>query len=422
LISQKKSTGCTLSNAAILKLQGRGNRRMRALDRYLGIPIVFFAGYCRRKGAIPIRPRRLGLLNTAAVGDTILMSGPLADLRAAYPDAQIVYFAGPSNYEAACLLEGTDVVVKLPVFSPLRAIREVRTHNIDLLLDFGPWSRLNAIIAIFSGADFIAGFRTGDQGRHFGYDLVVNHSEDAHELENHRGLIRALGIRPSHPPLLKCPASENPKVYDFSRRFVVFHLWPGGSAARHKLWPLGRWVALAEDLAIDRYDVVFTAAADQRELNDSVINAVNPSLRSRMRNAAGLSLRETLRLLARADLVVSVDTGVMHMAAALGACLVALHGPSSPRRWGPISEKAIVVEAPMKGCGFLNLGFEKARGAPPCMNAISYRTVKGVCDALLGKLNSSRGDPLQAPLYDSSSGNPSAVAPSELDQRSGVRR
>jgi ADP-heptose:LPS heptosyltransferase len=421
-VSQKRSRGCTLSNAAILKLQGRGNRRMRLLDRYLGIPIVFFAGYCRRKGAIPVRPRRIGLLNTAAVGDTILMSGPLADLRAAYPESQIVYFSGPSNYEAACLLEGADVVVKLPVFSPLHAIRQVRAQNIDLLLDFGPWCRLNAIIAIFSGADFIAGFRTGDQGRHFGYDLVVDHSEHAHELENHRGLIRALGIRPSHPPQLKCSPDENQKVYDFSRRFVVFHLWPGGSAARHKLWPLGRWVALAEDLAIDRYDVVFTAAADQRQLNDSVINAVNPSLRSRMRNAAGLSLRETVRLLARADLVVSVDTGVMHMAAALGVCLVALHGPSSPRRWGPIGDKAVVVEAPLSGCGFLSLGFEKARGAPPCMNAITYGMVRGVCDALLGKPNPSRGNPLQAPLYVTSPGNPSAVTPSTVDQLSGVGR
>jgi heptosyltransferase I len=185
---------------------------------------------------------------------------------------------------------------------------------------------------------------------------------------------------------------------------------------------VGRWVALAEDLAIDRYDVVFTAAVDQRELNNSVINAVNPALRSRMRNAAGLSLRETLRLLARADLVVSVDTGVMHMAAALGVSLVALHGPSSPRRWGPIGEKAIVVEARTSGCGFLSLGFEKARGSPRCMNAISYRTVKSVCDALLGKPNSSGEEPFQTPWYGPSPGNPSAVAPSDIDRLSSVGR
>jgi ADP-heptose:LPS heptosyltransferase len=358
---------------------------LRLLDRYLGIPLVFVAGSFRRKRVIPDSPRKIGLLNTAAVGDTVLMSGPLADLRAAYPHAKIVFLSGPNNYEAASLLEGTDAVIELPVFSPLAAIKTVREQKIDLLLDFGPWCRLNAIIAICSGAGFIAGFRTRAQGRHFGYDLVVDHSDNAHELENHRGLIRSLGILPKHLPSLRREQFENQSLFDCSGRFVVFHLWPGGSAAKLKEWPVGRWVALSEDVAADRYDVVFTGATNQRVLNDSVIAEVKPSLRPRMRNAAGASLRETAQLLTRAELVVSVDTGVMHMAAALDAPLVALHGPSSPQRWGPVSEKALVLEPPLSGCGFLNLGFENLRHAPACMNAISYGKVKTACDAVLGR-------------------------------------
>jgi ADP-heptose:LPS heptosyltransferase len=271
------------------------------------------------------------------------------------------------------------------VFRPLAAIRAVRELEFDLFLDFGPWCRLNALIAICSEAKFIAGFRTTSQARHFGYDLVVEHSENAHELENHRGLIRALGILPVHPPRLSCEKLESQNVYELTRRFAVFHLWPGGTAAKLKEWMVGRWIALAEDFAAERYEVAFTGAANQRALNDSVIAEVRPSLRSRMRNAAGASLRETLRLVSRAELVVSVDTGVMHMAAAVGVPLVALHGPSSPQRWGPVSESALVVEPPLRGCGFLNLGFERVRNAPACMKAISYGTVKAACDAALGK-------------------------------------
>ena len=381
-----RSTGCgNCLSAPATKLPGRGSSRARLLDRYLGIPLVFLAGQCRRKRAMPQRPQKIGLLNTAALGDTVLMSGPLADLRAAYPHAQIVFLSGPSNYEVACLLEGVDEVIELPVFRPLGAIRAVRELNFDLFLDFGPWCRLNAIIAICSGAEFIAGFRTSAQARHFGYDLVVDHSEHAHELENHRGLVRALGILPVHPPRLRCEELESQKVYDLSKRFAVFHLWPGGSAAKLKEWAVGRWIALAEDFAADRYDVAFTGAASQRALNDSVIAEVRPSLRPRMRNAAGTSLRETLRLVSRAELVVSVDTGVMHMAAAVGVPLVALHGPSSPQRWGPVSENALVLEPPLSGCGFLNLGFERVRRTPACMKAISYARVKAACDAALNK-------------------------------------
>ena len=396
-----KSRGCgTCSVAMSAKLPGRGNSKVRLVDRYAGIPLVFLAGNCRRKRSIiPAHPQKIGLLNTAAVGDTVLMSGPLADLRAAYPDAEIVFFSGPSNYEAACLLDGVDIVIKLAVFNPLAAIKTVREQKIQLLLDFGPWCRLNAIIAISSKADFIGGFRTSAQGRHFGYDLVVDHSDSAHEFENYRGLIRALGIIPSHAPSLRCKEPEHRSVIDLPRRFAVFHMWPGGSAAKLKQWPLGRWVALAEDFAADQWDVVFTGAANQRSLNDFVLAEVKRSLRTRIRNAAGSSLGETLFLLSHAELVVSVDTGVMHMAAALGVPLVALHGPSSPRRWGPVSEKALVVEPPIRGCGFLNLGFEHSRNTTKCMNALSYGRVKAACDAI----REGRGDesPYEAPMYAS---------------------
>lgn len=396
-----KSKDCkTCAAASLEKMPGRGRRSVRLLDRYLGIPLVFLAGCYRRKRAIPERPRKIGLLNTAAVGDTVLMSGPLLDLRAAYPRVEIVFLSGPNNYEAASLLEGADTVIKLPVFSPREAIRVVREQKIDLLLDFGPWCRLNALIAICSGAEFIAGFRTRAQGRHFGYDVVVEHSRDAHELENHRGLIRALGILPNHSPSLRRERVADQDVADCSGRFAVFHLWPGGSAAKLKEWPVGRWIALAEDVAADRYDVIFTGAANQRMLNDTVIAEVKGSLRSRMRNAAGASLRETARLLSGADLVVSVDTGVMHMAAALGVPLVALHGPSSPQRWGPVSERALVLEPPLGGCGYLDLGFERTRDAPACMNAISYGKVKAACDVVLGKGRAEQS--LRTPIYASS--------------------
>jgi heptosyltransferase-3 len=397
------------------RMPGRGSRRARLLDRYLGIPLVFLAGQFRRKRSMPLHPRKIGLLNTAAVGDTVLMSGPLADLREAYPSTEIVLLTGPNNYEAGCLLKGADLVVKVDVWNPLAAIRAVREQHFDLLLDFGPWCRLNAVIAICSGAEFIGGFRTSAQGRHFGYDLIVDHSENAHELENHRGLIRALGIRPQHAPSLQCEPSVHPASLDRSKRFVVFHLWPGGSSAKFREWPVGRWVALAEDFATDQYDVVFTGAEHQRTLNDSIIAEVKDTLRPRMRNVAGSSLRETLQLLMVAKLVVSVDTGVMHMAAASGVPLVALHGPSSPHRWGPVSENALVVEPSVSGCGFLNLGFEKVRGGNVCMNAISYGSVKTACNTALGK--GIAGRRLWAPIYASSKRASAQVVPVRVEQR-----
>src|SRR6202011_3253610 len=176
------------------RLPGRGNYRTRLLDRYVGIALVFALGTFRRRRKIPPEPRHIGLLNTAAIGDTILMSGPVADLRAQHRDATITLVSGPSNYDIACMVNHVDKVIRLPVFNPFASLKLLRAQGFDVLLDFGPWCRLNALLATLSGAHFVVGFRTPGEARHFGYDLSVEHSNNVHELENHRRIVRALGI------------------------------------------------------------------------------------------------------------------------------------------------------------------------------------------------------------------------------------
>ena len=166
--------------------------------------------------------------------------------------------------------------------------------------------------------------------------------------------------------------------------YLVFHLWPGGTGCKLKQWPVERWVRLAEHFIDSGYRIVLTGAPSQKSANDAVIDAISATRRRLVYNHAGLSLSETAALLLSARLVVSVDTGVMHMAAALEVPLVALMGPACRRRWGPISASASVLESPLSGCGYLNLGFEIPRNPPKCMEAISLEAVLAQCkDALL---------------------------------------
>lgn len=376
-------------------LPGRANRVAHLIDRYLGIGLVFALGASRRRRPVPKEPKRIGLLNTAALGDTILMSGPVGDLRARYPKARIIIISGPSNYDVARLLN-VDRVVKLPVFEPIASLRLLRAERLDLLLDFGPWCRLNALLSILSGSRCAIGFRTEGQGRHFGYDLVVQHSSDVHELENHRRIVRVLGIETTHLPTLCGISPGIERSNHLQEPYIVCHLWPGGSSARQKEWPMARWIALAERFAQSRYHVLFTGSANQRPLNAEVIAQIQGSLRHMVHNAAGSPLNESAHLLRGARLVVSVDTGLVHMAAALDVPLVGLYGPSSPDRWGPVSEKALVVGSPLTMSGYLNLGFEKLRNPPPCMEAICYESVERACCVALERAQGGRRSSLRA--------------------------
>jgi heptosyltransferase-3 len=365
------------------KVPGRGNHYARLVDRYVGIAVLLALGALQRRHRIPSRPKNIGLLNSAAVGDTILMTGPVADLRAQYNDAKITVLCGPSNYDIARLVAHLDNVVTLPIFNPVSSLRLIRAQHFDLLLDFGPWCRLNAILATLSGAQFVVGFRTPGEARHFSYDLVVEHSSAVHELENHRRIVRALGITADHPPSLRHVRAANWRAKGIDGPYVVCHLWPGGSAARQKEWPVERWVLLAEYFARHGYHVVLTGSAHQRALNEAVIARLSPTVRPLARNAAGVALIDTLSILAGATLTISVDTGVAHMAAALDAPLVALYGPSKASRWGPVGKSTIVIESPLVSAGYLSLGFETPRNPPPCMEAIEYESVRTACEALL---------------------------------------
>lgn len=120
-------------------ISGRGNRHLRALDRYAGIPLILALGATRRRHSPPSEPQTIGVLNTAAIGDTILMGAAIADLRAAYPQANLIAFTGRGNAEAVGLLSGVDTRVTLSLENPGASIRQLRKYQLDMLFDFGPW-------------------------------------------------------------------------------------------------------------------------------------------------------------------------------------------------------------------------------------------------------------------------------------------
>jgi ADP-heptose:LPS heptosyltransferase len=362
-------------------MKQRGNSALHFLDRYVGIPAIALLGCARAKRSLPSSIERVGLLKLAAIGDTVLMGAIVADLRSALPHASIVLFVGRSNLEIAGMLEGVDQIIQVSTDRPWAGLKTIRSAAVDVLLDFGQWSRLEALFCLQSRAHFTVGFRTPGQHRHWGYDWVVGHSSQVHELENFRLLGRALGTKANNVPVLTVSGQSHRS----RQPYAAFHLWPGGRRRKLKEWPMDRWLRLVEEFARLGLDVELTGASADRSRNDTLIASLPSSVRGFVKNAAGLSLRNSAAILSGATLVVSVDTGLMHMAAALGVPLVALHGPTSSRRWGPVSSKAVVVESQLEGSGFISLGWESPEAPPACMESITYEAVRDVCLRLLGK-------------------------------------
>ena len=361
----------------------RGSATLRTLDRYAGIPVVAAAGLVRRRRRLPSEIRRVGILKAYAIGDTVLLSAIVQDVAAAFPEAEIVFFSGLDNASTAELIDGVSQVVSVPISRPWLTVRSLRGDRVDVLLDFGAWPRVEALETALSGAAFTVGFRTPGQFRHYAYDAAVDHSSDVHELENYRRILGPLGIDARSEPRLEPPDTVPPDALP-DGEYVVFHLWPGGYRSELKEWPQDRWRELAAALSERGLSIVLTGGPGDRDRTQAFVEGSGP-LAERLVNTAGrFTIPEVLDVLARSRGVVSVNTGTMHLAAAVGAPTVALNGPTSERRWGPLGERAVSVNSTYEGCGYLNLGSEYAGKREDCMLGISVDRVLDATAGLVG--------------------------------------
>jgi ADP-heptose:LPS heptosyltransferase len=358
----------------------RGNRVLKIADYFAGIPLVFITGLFRRKRPCPPpgELQKAAFLQTAAIGDTVLSSAIVRAFKKSCPRAHITFFTGASNYEAALLISGIDRLVKLPIKNPLRALKEIRNSGpFDVWIDFGPWPRLNVLFTAFSKAAFTVGFKTPGQHRHYAYDAAVEHSSQVHELENYRSLLRRTGIGDAASlPLLNLAASS------LKKNQIVVHMFPGGSKSSLKEWPALRWIALIDELAGRGYAIVLTGAPVDRERALALKELVRRP--ERVHVAAGSqTLKEAAELISISQLTISVDTGIMHLASALGAGVLSLHGPTSPKRWGPLNSNSIALHSSIHCSPCLSLGFESACGDPQCMAELSVEEAVAAVDRIL---------------------------------------
>jgi ADP-heptose:LPS heptosyltransferase len=351
----------------------RGRPTLRTLDRYLGIPVIALLGL-RAKRAMPSEIRRIGVLRTAAIGEVLLISAILTDLRKAFPSADIAMITGEGNAEMGALVaRGRCRHVQVHVSKPLRSARALQRERFDILIDTGPWPRFDAVLTAMSSARFTIGFNSRNQARHFAYDLAVPHSRDVHEIENFRSLIRPLGITALSPPGLQLNGAEAPAGLPAGPH-IVFHPWSGGYRAHLREWPAERWAELAHGLQRFGATVLISGGPGDALKSEALADAVRRKGIACV-SIAGMPIEPMIPVLKSSAVVVGVNTSVTHLASILEAPTVMLQGPTSPRRWGPLGSRSMSVCSVFPGCGFVHHGFEYKGQREDCMLGVHVEAV-----------------------------------------------
>jgi len=292
--------------------------------------------------------QRLLVIRAGALGDCLLMLPTLTALRTAFPQARIDVMGYPGRW---AWVRGRGLV------NHIHSIEQPGMHRLfcdGVALPEG-------LAALFGTYDTILSYRPDPEGlfaanlRRLGAGLVLSQSPfppppppRLHAADFALQLTAQLGVS-SLPvtPRLPLTAAELALVQPFftehrlnlqSDRLVVLH--PGsGSAA--KRWPLVNVAAVTEALAEQAgvIPIIVTGYAEETTATE---------LRSLLRRAPPLraenwSLLPTAALIAYAAVFIGNDSGLTHLAAALGRPTVAIFGPTDPEIWGPRGDCVTIV-------------------------------------------------------------------------------
>ena len=167
------------------------------------------------------------------------------------------------------------------------------------------------------------------------YDVRHHVERQQHAIARNRELTGlALGYAPQGAPDYGLDAAQLAAAKPAARYGVLLH----STARASKQWPLQHWKTLAAALAADFELVVPWGTPAEREQSQRIASGI---VRARVPERRPLD--EMARLIAGASFVVGVDTGLMHLAAALGVPLVAIFTDSEPGLTGPVGRGSIRV-------------------------------------------------------------------------------
>jgi ADP-heptose:LPS heptosyltransferase len=301
-----------------------------------------------RRRRPPREPRRILLLRLERIGDLVMALPAIRDVRAQAPQATIDLVVGSWNLSIARSLPYVNNVHTLDAgwlareaggggfVRLLAAARLWQRRRYDLGINFEPDIRSNMLLAA-SGAAWTAGWTGGGGGPLL--DVSLTFDTSVHTSENARRLVWSVcgDAQPaSTGPLIAIPedvrraASE--RLAGIRHGPVVGVHASGGRLV--KQWEPGRFAEVARRLVDGRgAGIVLTGGAADREMVDAVKGTLP---RERVIDVAGeIDLLELAALLERLDLLITGDTGPMHLASAVGTPIVAVFGPSDPARYAP---------------------------------------------------------------------------------------
>ena len=290
--------------------------------------------------------KRLLIVRMSALGDVVHALPVLAAIRDARPEIDVDWLA---DRHYAGILEYVDGIAQVVIGRPglSNAVAVMRRREYDVAIDLQGLLK-SAAMARLSAATRVVGFdRNGlrEPAAAWFYNETAAVPAGAHVIDKNLAVLAALQIpRPTMPrfPFVipKSLVADDVRSAAAKRGLGHIALINPGAAWPNKRWPPERFGAVARHLSEHhRFAPVVLWGRGEMPLADAVVTA---SASTAVR-APETTIGDLLGLAAGASLMVSGDTGPLHIAAAVGTPIVGLYGPTWPERNGPWRPADVVV-------------------------------------------------------------------------------
>ncbi|MDX7986395.1 ADP-heptose--LPS heptosyltransferase RfaF [Xenorhabdus sp. 12] len=295
------------------------------------------------------------------VGDMMMSQSLYRTLKALYPNAEIDVMAPAWCRPLLAKMPEVNQALAMPLGHGVLALGERRRLGVTLRESkydrayVLPNSFKSALVPFFANIPLRTGWR-GEMRYGLLNDVrILNKSAFPLMVQRYAALAyegkKIRGAEDLPQPLLWPQLSVNDEeiaesttAFNIADHRPIIGFCPGAEFGPAKRWPHYHYAALAEQLIAQGYQILLFGSAKDNQAGEDIRALLGDDAREECLNLAGkTSLEQAVNIIAACDAIVTNDSGLMHIAAALNRPLVALYGPSSPDFTPPLSDKAEVI-------------------------------------------------------------------------------
>lgn len=299
-------------------------------------------------------PKKIMLFKIGAIGDVLMTTPFVRQLRKGFPKAKIIYYAGK---HAQNVLKGNKnidrieafdekIFIRKNVFKAISLMSRIKKEGFDavFILDkhwiFGLFVKLCGITIRIGFKRDLRDYLTSK----------IAYRQVQHEIHYYLSLLETIGIKSNYADtnidlmLSKKDVSFAEDFFKMNKIKKAIGIAAGGGKNPGEEYPIRRFpiekmIELVKRLAVNR-KIILLGGPEDDELNKGIISFVK---NKNIVNGANSDIKKSAALMKKCAVIICSDSGPMHIASAVNDKIISLFGPTNPKRKAPLHKESIAI-------------------------------------------------------------------------------